>query len=338
MPPTIYDVAKHAGVGVGTVSRVLNSSPQVSDTTRQKVLQSIAALNYHPSSIAQRLSLRKTFAIAVVAPFFTRPSFVERLRGVEAALTANGYDLVLYNVETPEKRDAVFRELPASHRFDGLLIITLHPGDGDVVRFRQAGVPVVLVDVFHPELTSVVIDDIKGGYMATRHLLEMGHTRIGYISDPPETPFRFTASSYRFQGYYRAIKEAGLPYRREFYAYDEHGQEQARNLARRLLSLPDPPTALFAASDTQAFGAMEAARERGLSVPEDVALVGYDDIEISHYLGLTTVRQPLFESGVTGVELLLQTIEGRVTEPRRIELPIELIRRRSTAGEVVPHV
>ena len=338
MPSTIYDVAKHAGVGVGTVSRVLNNSPQVSANTRQKVLQSIAALNYHPSSIAQRLSLRKTFAIAVVAPFFTRPSFVERLRGVEAALTENGYDLVLYNVETPEKRDAVFHELPASHRFDGLLVVTLHPSDEDVARFKQAGVPVVLVDTFHPELTCVVIDDVKGGYMATRHLLELGHRRIGYISDPPETPFRFTASSYRFQGYYRALKEAGIPYRREFYVYDEHGQEQARNLARRLLRLPDPPTALFAASDTQAIGAMEAARERGFSIPEDIALVGYDDIEISRYLGLTTIRQPLFETGAKGIELLLQTIEGEISEPCRVELPIELICRRSTVGDTVPHM
>jgi LacI family transcriptional regulator len=189
MSPTIYDVARHAGVGVGTVSRVLNDSPRVSEATRQKVLAAIEELDYHPSPIAQRLSLRKTFAIGVIAPFVTRPAFVGRLRGVEAALTESEYDLVLYNVETTDKRDACFRELPTSQRFDGLLIIALPPTDEDVAHFHQAGIPVVLIDAHHPALSCVVIDDVKGGYMATQHLIELGHTRIAYISDPLESPF-----------------------------------------------------------------------------------------------------------------------------------------------------
>jgi DNA-binding LacI/PurR family transcriptional regulator len=300
------------------------------------VLSSIQELEYHPSPIAQRLSLRKTFTVGVIVPFFTRPSFVERLRGIESYLSDNGYDLVLYNVETAEKRDAAFQELPTSHRFDGLLLISLHPTEEDVVVFERAGVPVVLIDTHHPALTCVVIDDVRGGYIATQHLLGLGHIRIAYLGDVPETPYRFTASSSRYQGYCQALEESGIPSREEYYRCARHGQEQARDMTRQLLDLTEPPSAIFAASDTQAMGAMEAVRERGLLIPRDIALVGYDDIEISRYLELTTIRQPLFESGVKGSELLLDKLNGISTETLCVELPIELISRRSTVGDTVP--
>jgi len=337
MAVTIYDVAKKAGVGIGTVSRVLNDSPRVSEATRQKVLATIEELNYRPSSIAQRLSLRRTFTIGVITPFFTRPAFVGRLQGVEAALAESKYDLVLYNVETcTDKRDGCFRELPISQRFDGLLLIALPPTDEDVALFHQAGIPVVLVDAYHPALSHVVVDDVRGGHIATKHLIELGHTRIAYISDPLESPFRFTSSLRRYQGYRQALDEAVIAFRPEYHCWAEHGEEQACDMTRHLLDLDEPPTAIFAASDTQAIGAMEAIRERGLHVPQDVALVGYDDIEASRYLGLTTINQPLFESGLKGVELLLQAIEHPPAGPLRIELPMELVRRRSTVGDAVP--
>jgi LacI family transcriptional regulator len=331
MSPTIYDVARHAGVGVGTVSRVLNDSPRVSEATRQKVLAAIAELDYHPSPIAQRLSLRKTFAIGVIAPFVTRPAFVGRLRGVEAALTESKYDLVLYNVETTDKRDACFRELPTSQRFDGLLIIALPPTEEDVAHFHQAGIPVVLIDAYHPALSCVVIDDVKGGYMATQHLIELGHTRIAYISDPLESPFRFTSSLHRYQGYRQALDEARIPFRPEYHRWAEHGEEQARDMARHLLDLAEPPTAIFAASDTQAMGAIQAARDADLRIPEDLSVIGYDDLQAAEYMGLTTIRQLLFESGQRGVELLLETLENSQIEPVHEVLPIELIVRGTTA-------
>jgi LacI family transcriptional regulator len=331
MSPTIYDVARHAGVGIGTVSRVLNHSPQVSEATRQKVLAAIEELNYRPSPIAQRLSLRKTFTIGVITPFFTRPAFVERLRGVEAALTESEYDLVLFNVETTDKRDACFRELPTSQRFDGLLIIALPPTDEDVAHFHQAGIPVVLIDAYHPALSHVVIDDVEGGYTATKHLVELGHTRISYISDPLESPFRFTSSLHRYQGYRQALDEAGIPFRPEYHRWAEHGEEQARDMARCLLALNEPPTAIFAASDTQAMGVIQAARDADLRIPEDLSVIGYDDIQAAKYMGLTTVRQLLFESGQRGVELLLKTLENPETELVHEVLPTELIVRGTTA-------
>lgn len=336
MAVTIYDVAKQAGVGVGTVSRVLNGNPSVRPETRQRVLAVIEALNYHPSPIARRLSLRKTLTIGVVAPFFTRPSIVERLRGIEALVAESDYDLVVYNVETPERRDACFRTVVATHRVDGLIVIHLAPTDDDVQRWAQARTPVILVDTRHPALHRVVIDDVAGGYLATRHLVELGHRRIAYISDWLDEPFHFTSSRDRLLGYQRALAEAGLPFRPEYHRQGDHGREQARQMAHDLLRLAERPTAIFAHSDTQALGVMQAAADLGLRVPEDLSVVGFDDIEMAEYAGLTTVRQPLVETGRKGIELLLRLMDDPSLPTACVELPIELVVRRTTAPP--PHI
>jgi len=329
-PATIRDVAKRAGVGVGTVSRVLNDRPFVSDATHQKVLSAIEALDYTPSPIARRLSLRKTLTIAVIVPFFTRPSFVERLRGVEFALADSEYDLVLFNVETTDKRDAYFHDVPRRERVDGLLIISLSPRDADVERFLQAKVPTVLVDARHPRLSRAVIDDVAGGRLATQHLIELGHRKIAYVSDFLENPFNFVSSRDRHEGYRQALTAAGIPFQPAYHQQGEHGRQQAREMAHTLLALPDPPTAIFAASDTQAIGVLEAAQDAGVSVPEGLSVIGYDDIEIAEYLQLTTIRQPLFASGVEGVELLLEAIANPPPTAQQVHLPTRLVARRTT--------
>lgn len=333
-PVTIRDVAEYAGVGVGTVSRVLNDHPSVSDATRQKVLAAIEALNYTPNPIARRLSLRKTLSIAVIVPFFTRPAFTERLRGVEYALAESEYDLVLFNVETVARRNDYFHDIPRRERFDGLLIVSLSPLNGEVEHFLAAGVPTVLVDARHPGLSRVVIDDVAGGRLATQHLIELGHRKIGFIGDRFENPFNFISSRDRYEGYRQALAEAGIPLQTEYLRQGAHGREQARQMANDLLALPDPPTAIFAASDTQAFGVLEAVQDAGLDVPGDVSVIGYDDIELAEYLQLTTIRQPLFASGVEGVELLLESIANPPPAPRRVLLPVELVVRGTTAPPV----
>lgn len=328
---TIRDVAKQAGVGVGTVSRVLNDSPSVRKVTRQSVLAAIEKLDFHPSPLARRLSLGKTLTIGAVAPFFTRPSFVERLRGVEAALADTEYDLLVYNVETPEKRDRCLQEIPKSRRVDGILIIAFPPSDEDVKSFRAAELPVVLINDSPTSLSRVMVDDVNGGYIATQHLLEIGHRKIAYISDPLTSPFNFTSSRYRYRGYRKALSENEVPFRPAYHRADEHGREQARQMTHQLLDLDDPPTAIFAASDTQAMGVLEAARERDISIPETLSVIGYDDIKIAEYLDLTTIHQPLFESGWQGTHLLLRIIETGKTESLCDQLPIELVVRGTTA-------
>jgi len=335
MTTTIRDVAKHAGVGLGTVSRVLNNSALVSEATRQRVQEVIKQLDYVPNPTARRLSLGKTLTITVVVPWFTRPAEVERLRGIEHTLSESEYDLILYNVETPRQRDTAFRSLLRRELTDGALIISLSPRDDDISRLAHSSVPIVLVDANHDSLTGlnrVIVDDVAGGRMATQHLIDLGHRRIGYISDPLETVMNFTSSRHRYQGYCQALAAAGIPFRRAYHSQGEHGRYEARHLASQMLAQPERPTAIFAASDTQALGVIEAAQDNGLRVPEDLSVIGYDDIEVAEYAGLTTVRQMLYESGKRGIELLLDKLADPATEPVYEVMPTQLIVRKTTGA------
>ncbi|MCP5093977.1 MAG: LacI family transcriptional regulator [Chloroflexi bacterium] len=330
---TIRDVAKKAGVGVGTVSRVLNQSPSVSESTREKVLAAIAELKYTPSLIARRLSLGKTMTIGVITPFFTRSSYVERLRGVETVLSQSEYDFIIYNVETVERRDKYFREIPRRERIDGLMIMSLPPTDEDAQRFVESNIPTVLVDAAHPQLSRVVIDDVLGGYKATKHLIDLGHRKISYISDyMKDSPFHFAPVQYRYQGYRNALADSGIEFNPNYYKQGELSEQEAQRLAIEVLSLPDPPTAIFAYSDTQALGVLRAAQDLGIEVPEQLSVMGYDDIELAEYLHLTTMRQNLFDSGVRGAELILSALSGNELSPQQIVLPTEIVVRRTTAA------
>ncbi len=328
--PTIRDVARHAKVGVGTVSRVLNDSPLVSEDARLRVHRTIDELGYRRSSTARNLSLGRTQMIGVVAPFFTSNSVLERLRGVVDRLRDHGdYDLVLFDVETLTQRDDAFRSFARTDRVDGLLVISLRPTDDEVESLRREGLPVVLVDVVHPALPRIVIDDVLGGAMATEHLLDRGHTNIGFVGDEP-SPFGFTSSERRRHGMARALHRAGIAHSDALERRAPHGRQQARASAESLLRLPDRPTAIFAASDEQAMGVLEAARAMGLRVPEDLAVIGFDDIEVAEVLGLTTVHQPLRETGARGVELLLTAIDGDGADPTEELAPLTVMARRTT--------
>jgi DNA-binding LacI/PurR family transcriptional regulator len=289
------------------------------------------ALDYVPNPFARRLSLGKALTLAVIAPFFTRPSSVERLRGVEAVVAETEYDLIVYNVETVTRRDAYFRQVPRPGRIDGLLIISLSPSDEDVDHFCRAGVPTVLLDARHPDLHRVVIDDVMGGCVAAQHLIDLGHRRVAFLGDSYPNPFDFISSHDRYTGCRKALEEAGIAAQPEYYVTGEHGRDVAQELAQYLLSLPSPPTAIVAASDTQALGVLEQAQEQGIPVPEALSVIGYDDVEIAEYLHLTTIRQPLFESGWRATHLLLSIIEGAQAQPSCDYLPIELVVRGTTA-------
>ena len=335
MTPTIRDVAKRAGVGVGTVSRVLNRNALVSEETRRRVTRAIAELNYTPNPVARGLSRGRTNTIAVIVPFFTRPAIIERLRGVQNKLAESDYDLIVYNVETPERRDQYIRQVPYFGRVDGVLLISLPPRRTDVKYLAKTKVPIVLVDAHHPllnKLNGLVVDDVKGGEQMTQFLIELGHSRIGFVGDFPTNLFNFTSSNDRLQGYRNALRKAHIPYRSSYVGQGEPGRAHAREIANQMLQLPKPPTAIFAASDTQAMGVLEAARDRGLSVPHDLSVAGYDDIEVAEYLGLTTIRQSLYESGKRGVELLLNAIGDPTMKPSCDVMPTELIVRQTTAA------
>jgi DNA-binding LacI/PurR family transcriptional regulator len=329
-PARIADVAAAAGVGVATVSRVLNGNTNVAASTRARVLEAITALDYRPSSVARNLSLRRTLVIGVVIPFFTSPSAVERLRGVVTALEGSPYDLALFDVESADRQRRAFDLLGRGDRADGLLVVSLVPPAEELGRLAAANLPTIVVDAPLESLPTVVIDDVAGGEQATRHLVELGHTKIAFIGDKPPDTFRFHSSRDRTLGYERALAKAGIPIRADYIRAGTHSRHVARSIAVELLKLEDRPTAIFAASDTQALGVLEAARDLGIRVPDDLSVVGFDDVEIASYAGLTTIRQPLFESGRRGMELLLSTLAGHAPEAQTEMLPLELVVRGTT--------
>lgn len=327
---TIRDIAKKAGVGVGTVSRVLNGHEAVSDATRRKVLEAIQALDYRPNRSARQLSLGKTFAVGVIAPFFTIPSVVERLRGIEHILAESGYDMILLNVETIERRNHYFQEVPRRERVDGILLMSLPLNDGEVASFAR--VPTVMIDSQHPLFSNVGIDDLAGAYQATKHLIDLGHTKIAYIGDPLDNPFHFPPIKLRLQGYHQAMQEAQLPTQEVYCRFRQNRYGEGARLAQELLAGPNPPTAIFAFSDMQAIGAVHATKALNLRVPEDVSIIGFDDIEVAQHVGLTTIKQPLFDSGVKGCQLLMATIGNKKgdNEVEQHVFPTELVVRHTT--------
>jgi DNA-binding LacI/PurR family transcriptional regulator len=326
---TIAEVAAEAGVGIGTVSRVLNGSPSVSDRTRRRVLEAIATLDYQPSAVARALSTGRTGAIGVIAPFFTQPSVIERLSGVSRALTSAGYELILFDVERPEQLSEFFNAGAVRGRIDGLLAISLAPSKLEARRLEAARVPLVLVDRGHERIPTITIDDEEGGRMAAEHLMALGHRRIAFLGDEEENPFGFDSSALRREGFEAALEAAGCSLAPELRVRRPHGRDIARDAAAELLALADPPTAIFATSDVQAIGVLKAARAAGVSVPERLSVLGFDDVEAAEYTGLTTIAQPLQESGALGAELLLRMMSGEAVEARR--LPLAIVDRGSTA-------
>ncbi len=332
MAATIHDVAKRAGVGIGTVSSVINNSRAVNRETRERVLKAIAELDYTPHPAARRLSSGKTFTIGAIIPFFTRPAAVERLRGVMSVIAPSEYDFTLFSVETAAQREEQLRTVPRRGRVDGLIVFSCPPTEREVQRLLNSNTPTVLIDAYNSHLNCIYIDNELGGYRATKHLIGQGHRKIGYLGDPLNDPIGFFVSQHRFNGYRKALEEAGITFNPNYHREGPHSMESGRQMALDMLNQPDPPTAMFAFSDTIAFGVLEAAKELKLRVPNDLAVIGFDDIELARLYGLSTMRQQLYQTGVMGAELLLNIISNPNQEKLQVQLSIELVPRHSTVG------
>jgi len=332
MAVTIYDVARTAGVGVGTVSRVLNNSQSVKDSTRQKVLEAIAQLKYAPDPIARSMITGRTGALGVIIPFVTRAFSVEVLRGLANAASRLGYELVIYNVEENSQRDHYFSQLPMRRRVDGLVIVSLTPDDVAAPTFIKNGLPAVLVDAYSPFLTSLVVNNVDGAYMAVKSLIEKGHRQIGFINGISEGTFKFNQANDRLIGVHRALAEAGIMYDPQLMVTAEWDRTGGRIAAQELLSLTNSPTAIFAASDLQAIGVLETARSLNLAVPDDLSVIGFDGIELSEILELTTIQQPMQQMGEMGVALLMELVENPQKGPELIRLDTKLIERHTTTA------
>jgi DNA-binding LacI/PurR family transcriptional regulator len=336
---TIADVAAASGVGVGTVSRVINGAANVRDATRASVLKVIEQLGYRPSHLAAALSRGTPRTVAIVVPHLTRPSAVIRLAGALAVLDEQGYDTVVCNVDTPEQRDHHLAALTSRHRADGVIVVSLRLSPPQLDSFRGAGVPLVTIDAPTPGVPQTLTDDVAGGRLATRYLMSLGHRRIGFVGDTmrgaagtSRLGLGFVTSQQRLSGYRQALAAAGIGYHARLVRRGAHGPANAEALAAELLTLPDRPSAIFAASDTQAMGVLAAADRCGIGVPSELSVIGFDDIESAALLGLSTVRQPLADSGAEGARRLCALLRGERVSPLRQQLPLEVVQRSSTAA------
>jgi len=329
---TIYDLAREAGVGIGTVSRCLNSHPSVSAETRAKVLAVVRRLSYQPHAYAQRLASRKTNTIAAIIPYFTNYFFVQILQGVQDRAGEFGFDLILYGVNNPSQVEYYLRRSLHRGRVDGVLYFSMQLPETFATKFQQMQLPLVLVDSFHPCFDSIHVKNLEGAKMATRHLLQLGHRAIAMINASLETQ----PARERLEGYRAALDEFGVPFVQERVVMEGTDRQDGfhrgagRASMTKLLALRgsgDPMTAVFIASDVQAIGALEAARDAGIRVPEDVALVSFDDIELAQSAGLTTMRQPMYEMGQLALERLFSRIKDRAAQPTVTSFVPELIIR-----------
>lgn len=328
--PTIYDVAEKSGISISTISRVLNNPDKVNPETRARVLEAIDKLGFVPKAEARARALSKTNRIGVITPFFTAPSFVQRLRGVASALASANYELVIYTVDSYERIQGYLSSIPFTGNLDGLIVMSLPIQKTDAQRLVEHGLTTVLIEFAHPELNCIEIDDYRGGQMAAEHLLSKGHRRFAFMGDEEPHDFEIHPAGTRLKGFQDALKKAGVKLSTEYIHLFENTQECAMQAARALLNLPDPPTAIFAGADIQALAALKVAREMGVRVPDQLAVVGFDDIDSADYLDLTTIRQHLDESGKLAVEILLAHIANPERPPQHVTLPLNLIERQTT--------
>ncbi|HRQ22456.1 MAG TPA: LacI family DNA-binding transcriptional regulator [Anaerolineales bacterium] len=326
--PTIYDVAKLSGVSIATISRVLNASNKVNPETQRRVMSAIDQLGFVPKAEARARALKSIGRIGVLTPFFTAPSFVQRLRGVASALSKANYELVIYPVDTMEQLQGYISSIPLRQNLVGLIIMSLAITDDEAHRLHKSNMDTVLIEYTHPHMNSLVIDDVQGGTLVAEHLLQKGHERVAFLGDiePPERYAIHPVKS-RLDGFRQGLKKVGISLPRTYVRSCPYLPEETRRAAYELLSMTKPPTAIFAASDMQALSIMKVARQLKRKIPDDIAIVGFDDIDVAEHVDLTTVRQHLDESGRLAAEMLL----ARAKEPNRplqhIALPLELVER-----------
>jgi DNA-binding LacI/PurR family transcriptional regulator len=327
--PTIRDVARAAGVGLGTASRVLTGAPGVSSEAQEKVEAAIRELGFEPSRAARALRGGRTHTIGVLIPFFTRHYFLEILRGIEAAASDRDYGLNIYNVEQPEHAFKHLQFLGRSHRVDALIVVAL---DGEMLEPALPSdgqrLPIVAVDTRIDQAPAIEVDYEAGMRTVVRYLVGRGHQRIALI-DRPADPVSDSRTATRRSGYERALGEAGIEVNQGLMVVADYSADGGRYAAADLLQ-KHRPTALVCSSDLQALGALQAVRDAGLSVPEDVAVTGFHDVEIAGYVGLTTVRVAARDMGRAAVEFALASLDRKTGQGARKVISASLVVR-STA-------
>ena len=333
MTATIYDIAKKANVGIGTVSRVLNKHVSVSKKTRKRVLQVVSRLNYKPHPYAIGLARQRTNSILFTIPFFATFFYLEILREIQKRLSDLDVSIILLGINHPDQIAETLRQNIYRNRVDGIILCSMKIPDQLAKNSLLKKIPMVLVDTYRKEFDSIAVNNVQGGYTATKHLLDLGHTRIAMLN----ANLRSVPAKDRFKGYQMAMMDAHkklherLIQKTKSEYLDGFTRENGYEMMKELLKLgSERPTAVFAASDIQAYGALAAIAEMGLRCPEDIALIGFDDLELSGPLGLTSMMQPLSEMGSLTIERLLERMKSRDISIYHKTFEPTLIVRRTT--------
>jgi LacI family repressor for deo operon, udp, cdd, tsx, nupC, and nupG len=330
--PGIRHVAKLAGVSVGTVSRALRGQPGVAAETRHRVKAAAGKLGYVASPSAASLASGRTMAVGVVVPYLTRWYFASVVQGAEAVLADAGYDVLLYDLAgRTDTRARLLGGRLLEKRVDAALLVTLDLDPTERKALRGLGRPVALVGG-RADFPSVSIDDVEAGSTATQHLLDLGHRRIAFVGIDRLARGTFRAAGDRRRGYRRALRLAGVTVDPTLELPGDFSVAGGRRAMHELMSLDDPPTAVFAASDEMAMGCLHAIRQAGRQVPGDFSVIGIDDHEMSAMQDLTTVAQPVVEQGRIAAGLLLKLLRGEMMPAEAaVVVPTQLVVRSTTA-------
>ena len=321
---TISAVAERASVSISTVSRVINGLDRVHPATRQRVLDAVQALNYQPSALAKGLATQQTRSLGFVIPTISDAFYLGIVRGVEEAAAAAGHNLLVAS-QVVQPDEPCYKPLVDQRRVDAMVVVGIKIPDEDLRQFNRQGLPIAFVQQDAGELASSFLTDNYGGAkMLAEHLLALGQRRFAYISGSDDTP----DSAERLRGLQDALLAAKVFLPEAYIVQGTYLAESGYKAMRSLLELEPRPEAVFAANDQMAVDAISAIRERGLRVPEDIAVVGFDDVPMAGYVTppLTTIRQPTYELGFRAASLVLNAV---AQEPGRTVLPTKLVIRRS---------
>ena len=326
---TIQDVAKAANVSVATVSRVINNSSSVAQSTRDVVLKAIKKLDYRPNLLGRNLRRTETRLVLALLPTIANPFYSHIVKGMEDIAHKNGYNVMLCNTDSSVDRERIYLELLKNRLADGVIFMAPEIGGEELTAIGEHFHVVQCCEYKEgAQVPLASIDNHQAAKKVAKHLISLGHKRIGMIS----CRNRFLSTMRREQGFRVAMEEAGIAFEEELVVYGDYSFKSGRRGAISLMELSERPTAIFAISDIMAIGVLRAARETGLSVPEDLAVVGFDNISFASMCEpmLTTISQPKYDLGCTAMELLLRKIRGELKEPVDIVLENELVIREST--------
>jgi DNA-binding LacI/PurR family transcriptional regulator len=327
---TIYDIARLSGVTTATVSRVLNGKPGISTSTRDRVSAVMREQRYFPSAAASGLRTKRTREIGILSPFFIGDFFLKIFESLHRQL--KDFDLILYNAQTPAHRQEVIDRIVAEEKLCALIVASTPILLQEEILLSRLRIPIVMLEARHSTYSSVDYDHQIGAFKAVSHLIELGHRDIAIVGGKPETRLYSPIGKERLKGYRMALSMAGIPVREDFVMSGDWTSADAHDSARRLLKSRRIPTAIFATSDVQAAGVLMAALETGMRVPQDLSVVGYDNIPFAEFLSLTTMWQHHDLLARNTANLLLEELRTGIRTGERVILQPELVTRASTAG------